>query len=168
MIFNMYCLLQRIRFIPKFWTKCENIIMTMNAHSGEVRLGGSAAWEGRDSHGRHDGIQKWRHWQKLMRHVSNVSAIKNGVFKYGKLELPALFQKFNKIIITRIHEEGSKEQVLIANGLETRVTPLTIISPRPLRIENPHNPGAVPPTWLKTKWSSTYDKKQGNKRGTRK
>ena len=85
---------------------------------------------------------------KPKKYQSKTPAIKDFIIDYGKPEHATQLVKTKKEIIAYIRREGDKEAILIANGLEQGVIPTITVPPRPPRIENPDNMGAVPPDMI--------------------
>ena len=77
------------------------------------------------------------------KHVSKIPALKDDVFDCGSPDSAAQLEKSNKAIIEYIRREGTKENILIANALETGVAPTIPVPAFPPQVPDPANSGQM-------------------------
>lgn len=87
--------------------------------------------------------EKKQQFKRPPRHVSKIAALKDDVFDCGRPDSAAQFEKSNTAIIEYIRQEGTKENILIANALETGVAPTIPVPAFPLQIADPINLGQM-------------------------
>ena len=75
--------------------------------------------------------------------TSDTEAIKNDVFDCGKPEHAAVFEGSLKRAVDYIRQDGDKESVFIAKGLESFTTPVIQVSPMPPKMPDPDNPSPL-------------------------
>ena len=111
----------------------------MNSRPGAAGRGGGAGRGGLER----KIVYKMKPAKKSATYTSDTEAIKNVIFDCGKPEHAASFEKSLKRVADYIRREGDKENILVADGLESFTMPIITVPPMPPRIEDPKNPGVI-------------------------